>query len=198
MGSTKAGTTLQIVPAIVICPDTVGLVISTVHVIVLEVVAVLPQPSLAVNVLVCERLHPLVLIVPSILVTIVVPQTSVAVAEPRAAFISDVDGLQPGNGVCVTLIVGGVTSTVRVSCWVTVAVLPQASVTLYVRNLVSKQPVKLGAPSLTNVTVGVLQLSASSVTTVGSGAGKVPLHPGRFIVAGLLAVGARLSVTVMT
>jgi len=36
-----------------------GAVISTVHVAVLDVVAVLAQASVAVNVLVCDRKHPL-------------------------------------------------------------------------------------------------------------------------------------------
>ena len=35
-----------------------GPVLSLVHVTVLDIVDVLPQPSLAVNVLVCERPHP--------------------------------------------------------------------------------------------------------------------------------------------
>ena len=43
------------VPVVVI----VGAVTSTVHVAVLDPVAVLPHASVAVNVLVCERLHPL-------------------------------------------------------------------------------------------------------------------------------------------
>ncbi len=37
----------------------VGAVRSSVHVAVRDVVAILPQTSVAVNVLVCERLHPL-------------------------------------------------------------------------------------------------------------------------------------------
>ena len=58
-------------------------------------VAVLPQPSLAVNVLVCEALHEEVVIVPSVDVIVVVLQPSVAVAEPSAAAISEAEGLQP-------------------------------------------------------------------------------------------------------
>jgi len=59
------------------------------------VVAVLPQPSLAVNVLVCEALHEEVVIDPSVDVIVVVLQPSVAVAEPSAAAISEAEGLQP-------------------------------------------------------------------------------------------------------
>jgi hypothetical protein len=59
------------------------------------VVVVLPQASLAVNVLVCEALHEAVVIVPSVDVIVVVPHASVAVAVPSAAAISEAEGLQP-------------------------------------------------------------------------------------------------------
>jgi len=91
----------------------VGAVTSTIHVAVLAVVAVLPQPSIAVQVLVCERLHPLVETAPSVCVTVGVAQASVAVAVPKAASIADVDGLQlkaPFAGVPVAVIVGGTLS----------------------------------------------------------------------------------------
>ena len=58
-------------------------------------VAVLPQASLAVNVLVCDALHEVVDIVPSVDVIVVVLQPSVAVAVPSAAAISEAEGLQP-------------------------------------------------------------------------------------------------------
>ncbi len=77
----------------------VGGVTSTVHVIVDEDVAVLPQASVAVNVLVCDRTH-VPLTGPSLDVTVGVPQASVAVAVPSAALIAAVDGLHPaGSGV---------------------------------------------------------------------------------------------------
>ena len=61
------------------------------------------------------------------------PQASVAVALPSAASIAAADGLQPaGNGVSVTVIVGGVISAVQVAVRVSVAVLPQASVAVNV------------------------------------------------------------------
>ena len=72
-----------------------GAVWLLVHVTVLVVVAVLPQASLAVNVLVCEAEQEVVVIVPSVDVIVVVVQPSVAVAVPRAAEISEADGLQP-------------------------------------------------------------------------------------------------------
>jgi len=77
-----------------------GAVISAVHVTVLESVAVLPQASVAINVLVCDLLHDVLTILPSLDDTVGVPQASVAVAEPSAALIAAAEGLQPGgNGV---------------------------------------------------------------------------------------------------
>jgi hypothetical protein len=64
---------------------------------VLEVVAVLPQASLAVNVLVCEAEHEVVVIAPSLDVIVGAAQPSVAVAVPKAAAISDELGLQPSE-----------------------------------------------------------------------------------------------------
>ena len=66
-----------------------------IHVTVLEVVDVLPQASMAVNVLVCEALQEDVVIVPSVTVMVGVPQASEAVAEPRPALISEAAGLHP-------------------------------------------------------------------------------------------------------
>jgi hypothetical protein len=99
-----------------------------IQVTVLEVVAVLPQASRAVNVLVCEALQEVVDTAPSVDVIVGVPQPSVAVAEPRAALISEADGLHPSEvAVPVAVMVGGVTSTVLVMVCVQTAVLPQAS-----------------------------------------------------------------------
>jgi len=61
------------------------------------VVAVLPHASVAVNVLICVRLHPDELTVPSADVIVGVLQLSVAVADPSAAFISDAAGLHPND-----------------------------------------------------------------------------------------------------
>jgi hypothetical protein len=66
-----------------------------VHVTVVEAVAVLPQASTAVNVLVCDAEQEVVDTAPSVDVIVAVPQPSVAVAEPSAAAISEADGLQP-------------------------------------------------------------------------------------------------------
>jgi hypothetical protein len=58
-------------------------------------VAVLPQASTAVNILVCEAEQEEVVIVPSVNVTVAVLHASVAVAVPSAAEIADEVGLQP-------------------------------------------------------------------------------------------------------
>jgi hypothetical protein len=116
-------------PSVVVVPLAMidGGVLSFVHVMVLAAVAELPQPSEATNVLVCEAEHPLVITGPSVDVTIGVPQAAVAVAEPRAALISEAEGLQPSVPVGDTIIVGGLGALVQLTVLDTVAVLPQAS-----------------------------------------------------------------------
>src|SRR5436190_18037399 len=75
--------------------DINGAILSAVHVTVVEAVAVLPQPSLAVNVLVwlTEQLSVTAGASEEVIVTAL--QASVAVAEPSAALISEAEGLQP-------------------------------------------------------------------------------------------------------
>jgi hypothetical protein len=73
----------------------VGVGEQRVQLTVLDTVAVLPQASTAVNVLVCDALQELVVIAPSLTVIVGVLQPSVAVAEPRALAISLAAGLQP-------------------------------------------------------------------------------------------------------
>src|SRR5258705_2728093 len=93
----------------------VGAVRSSVQVAVLDVVAVLPQASVDVNVLVCDLIHPLLLIVPVLTVTIGVPQASVAVADPSAASIAADVGLHPsGASLPVVVIAGAVRSSVQI------------------------------------------------------------------------------------
>ena len=110
-----------------------GGVTSAVQVTVLEVVAVLPQASTAVKVLVWVNEHPVELTAPSLWLIVGEPQASVAVAEPRAALISDAVGLH-ANVVVVPLAVieGGVTSFIQVTVLDAVAVLPQASIAVNV------------------------------------------------------------------
>jgi len=105
-----------------------GGVLSLVQVTVLTAVAVLPQPSEAVNVLICEALHALVVIGPSVKLITGILQAAVAVAEPRAAVISEAAGLQPSvTSVYEPVKTGGVLSAVQVTVLAAVAELPQPS-----------------------------------------------------------------------
>ena len=70
-----------------------GGVTSSVHLTVLDFVDVLLHPSVAVNVLALERLHPLLTTAPSDEVIVTAPQPSVAVAVPNEP--SGLAGLQP-------------------------------------------------------------------------------------------------------
>jgi hypothetical protein len=98
------------------------------QVTVLDTEAVLPQASMAVNVLVCEEEQVVVDTAPSVNDIVGEPQASVAVAVPRAALISEAAGLQPSEvAVPVAVITGGVISTVLVISCEHVALLPQAS-----------------------------------------------------------------------
>ena len=81
--SISPGEGLQPIERISISIVRVGGVRSCIHVIVLDVVDVFRQPSVAVKVLVIERLHPSVTIPPSEEVIVTAPQTSVAVAVPN-------------------------------------------------------------------------------------------------------------------
>ena len=132
---------------------------SRIHVTVVEAVAELPQPSEAENVLVCEALHEVVVTGPSETITAGVLQAAVAVAEPRAAVISEADGLQPSVATApVIIIVGGLGTLVHVTVVEAVAVLPQASMAVNVLVLEALHDVVVIAPSLDDI-VGVLQPS---------------------------------------
>jgi hypothetical protein len=122
-------------PRLVEVPPVVntGAVRSTTHVTVRDAVDVLPQKSLAVHVLVCERLHPSVVTLPSAEDTVGVPQPSVAVAVPRALLISPADGLQQRLVVVPPVVsTGGVRSTTQVTVREAVDVLPQKSLAVHV------------------------------------------------------------------
>jgi len=84
-------------PSVATAPVTiiVGGLGTLVQVTVLDIVALLPQPSEAVNVLVWEAEQEVVDTGPSVNVMEAAPQASVAAAEPRAAVISEAVGLQP-------------------------------------------------------------------------------------------------------
>jgi len=72
-----------------------GGVTSLIQVTVRDVVAVLPQQSVATHVLVCDLLQPLLIIAPSVGTLDCRQQLSVAVAVPNAIEISVADGLHP-------------------------------------------------------------------------------------------------------
>ena len=98
------------------------------QVTVLDVVALLPQPSTAVNVLVCEEEQLVVVTDPSVAVILTALHASVAVAVPSAASIAAAVGLQPSDvAVPVAVITGGTRSLVQLTVLEVVAVLPQAS-----------------------------------------------------------------------
>ena len=96
-------------PNVVVVPPVMmaGTVLSAVHVTVLEAVAVLPQTSIAVHVLVCDREQEVVTIEPSLDVNVEPPQSSVAVAVPSAALISLATGLQPKVDVVPDVVIVG-------------------------------------------------------------------------------------------
>jgi hypothetical protein len=122
-------------PSVVVVPPVVitGGVRSLIQVIVLDAVAVLPQPSMAVHVLVCERSQPLLVTAPSEEFTVGVPHPSDADAVPRAAFISAAVGLHPSVVVAPPVVItGGVRSLVHVTLVEAVAELPQPSAALNV------------------------------------------------------------------
>ena len=131
------------------------------HVTVLEAVAELPQPSDAVNVLVCDREQPLLATAASLNVTIGVPHAADAVAVPRAALISEAVGLQARVGVApVIVIAGGLGAPVHVTVLVTVAVLPQASLAVNVLVCDEEQLVVDTEPSV-KLIVGIPQASVA-------------------------------------
>ena len=112
----------------------VGAVLSSVHVIVLQAVDVLPQASRAVNVLFWERVHPLLDTLPSLgVITVGMLHASVAVAVPRAALISLAEGLHPNDVVVPPVVkVGPLLSSVHVTVLHVVAVFPQPSMAVNV------------------------------------------------------------------
>ena len=172
----------------------VGAVTSSVHVAVREVVAALPQPSVAVNVLVWLRVHPALTITPSLEVMVGTPQASVAVAVPSAPFIVAVEGLHPSAGAePVAVMDGAVTSDVQVAVLDVVAVLPQASVAVNVLVCDLPHPVVTIAPSV-DVTVGVPQASvAVAVPSAPSIVAVDGLHPSASAVPVAVIVGAATS-----
>jgi uncharacterized protein (DUF3084 family) len=95
---------------------------SEVQLTVLDVVALLPQPSMAVNILVLDDEQLDVDTAPSVNVIVVVLQPSLAVADPSAASISEAEGLQPRVvAVPVAVMTGGIRSLVQLTVLIAVA-----------------------------------------------------------------------------
>ena len=152
--------------------------LSLVHVTVLEAVAELPHPSEAINVLICEALHALVITGPSVNVTIGVLHAAVAVAEPSAAVISEAEGLQPRvTKAGVIIIVGGLGALNQVTVLDTVAELPHPSMAVNILVCEEEQVVVDTAPSV-NITVGIPQPSVAvaepSAAVISEAAGLQP------------------------
>ena len=152
------------------------------HVTVLDVVALLPQPSMAVNILVCEEEQLLVDIAPSVEVILTALHASVADAEPSAAVIADEAGLQPsGTSAYDPVNAGGIRSLVQLTVLVMVAVLPQASVAVNILVCEDEQLDVDTAPSV-NVIVAVLQPSLAdaepSAAVISDAAGLQPKTTG--------------------
>ena len=125
----------------------VGAVRSYFHVTVLDTVDVLPQPSFAVNVLVCDFKQSPV-IVPSLGVTVGAPHASVAVAVPNAASMALVPGFHSSvNVVPPDISVGAVTSYIHLTVREVVDVLRHPSVAVNVLVLERLHPLLTTAPS---------------------------------------------------
>jgi hypothetical protein len=122
---------VSVVPVAVIT----GATVSKVQVTVRETaIAALPQASMAVQVLVCEREQPVAVTVPVDAVGVTGPQASVAVAVPSAESIAPAVGLHASvNVVPVAVITGATVSKVQVTVRETaIAALPQASTAVQV------------------------------------------------------------------
>jgi hypothetical protein len=175
---------------------------SEVQLTVLEVVAVLPQPSTAVNILVCEDEQLDVTTAASVNVIVALLHPSLAVAVPRAASISEAIGLQPRDvTVPVVVMTGAIRSLVQLTVLIAVALLPQPSEAMNVLTCEKLQPLDCTAPSV-NVTIGVLQAAVAvaepSAAVISAAKG---LHP-RVTEAGVIiivgALGVLSHVTVLT
>src|SRR4249920_3931472 len=152
------------------------------QVTVLEVVAELPQPSTAVNVLVCEEEQLLVDTAPSVNVIVAMLHPSVADAEPSAAVIADEVGLQPsGTSAYDPVNAGGIWSLVQVTVLEIVAELPQPSTAVNILVCEDEQLDVDTAPSV-NVIVAVLQPSLAdaepSAAVISEAKGLQPIVTG--------------------
>jgi hypothetical protein len=184
-------------PRVKLFPEVVmvGPVISAVHVAVRNAVEVLPQASMAVNVLVCDRPQPVFETLPFEKETVGVPQASVAVAVPNARSIAEAEGLQPRVRLFPEVVMAGpVLSAVHVAVRNAVKVLPQASIAVNVLVCDRPQPVLETLP-FEKETVGVPQASvavavpnARSIAEAEGLQPRVKLFPEVVMVGGMLSV----------
>jgi hypothetical protein len=131
---------------------------------------------------------------PSVEVSVGVPQASVAVAVPSAAFISDDVGLHDkANAAPVAVIAGGVVSSVQVAVLEVEEVLPHASVAVHVLVWLLAHPLLTTAPSV-EVSVGVPHASVAvavpSAALISDAVGlhnKVNADPVAVIVGGVVS-----------
>src|SRR5678809_328814 len=116
---------------------------------------------MATKVLVLEAAHEVVEIAPSVAETDAVLQPSLAVAVPRAASISEADGLQPSVVVVPLAVMDGpLRSRIHVTVVEAVAELPQPSEAVKVLVCDALHEVVVTGPSET-ITAGVLQAAVA-------------------------------------
>ena len=167
-----------------------GGVTSAIHVTVLDDVDVLPQPSLAIKLLVCERLHPLLCTLPSVAAIVTGPHASVAVAFPSASLISDAAGLHPSVRVVPVVVnTGGVSSSIHVTVLVAVIILPQPSFAIKVLVCERLHPLLVTEPSLCVTVVGPHASVAVAVPKASLISEADGLHPSVSVVPPTVPVG---------
>ena len=142
-----------------------GAIVSLVNEMVCDAVAVLPQESTAVHVLVTENVQPAPVSGLSLNVAVSpVEQLSVTLATPKAALISAGVGLQVTTFGGVSVITGAVVSLVNVMVCDVVPILPQESTAVHVLVTEKVQPAPVSGLSL-NVALSPLeQLSVTLAT----------------------------------
>ena len=101
----------------------------------------MPQASVALNVLVCARLHPVLCTGPSLDTIVGALHASVADAFPSATLMTAAVGLQPNIvDVPITVSAGGVRSLIQVTVLDAVKKLPVLSITVNVLVCEREQP----------------------------------------------------------
>ncbi len=124
--------------------------VATIQVNVLVQVLVPPQAAVAVKVNTCERLQPLLVMLPAEQLTVTAPHSLLAVtAPPKFAIVAQVGrvaGLQPRSMVCPQLAKTGAVATIQVNVLVQVLVPPQAAVAVKVNTCERLQPLLVTVP----------------------------------------------------